>query len=144
MCSTTFSFEYKFWFQTDFRIAAKLDKISYSFSWEHIIFFYGGCFRFRESVSWLALSFLCRGIWSLLGGEGVSRGQCRKYPKNTFLLHNYFVSNLLFWWRDHHFWLPKVYLACGDYYCVLSSTPESSVCCSSSWIGSGCCLSQSE
>ena len=77
---------------------------------------------FRETISWLALFFLCRGILSLLIIEGL----CRKYPENTFLMSKCFSSNL-FWWRDIHFWLENVYLVCGHWHRIPSFSPESNV-----------------
>ena len=122
MCSSTFRFEYKFWFQIEFRIAAKLSKTSNSFSWEQIFFFTKVDSDFRETISWLALFFLCRGILSLLVIEGL----CRKYPENTFLMSKCFSSNL-FWWRDIRFWLENVYLVCGHWHRIPSFSPESNV-----------------
>lgn len=91
---------------------------------------------FTESVFWITLSLLCRDFHSCVGVYVV------KYLENTFLLSNYFVSNLLFWWHDFLFWLQIIL----KLYSFIQSWIQNllNFSCNFSNIGSGCCLSQLE
>ena len=88
VCSCTFTFEHKFWFQFNFWVTTKLCDASNLFSLKHVVCFYKDFFCFKESVFWLGLSLRCKGIWSPL----ITGGSTAYLPIQYFLIVQMFIK----------------------------------------------------